>query len=272
MRIRVDGEWRVGSAVDLREDGVDPMGLAERIRDPGADAVVCPPPGDVHDHVGVLRAGMAFDLRDAAVAAGRSLGLCPPQAEAIERLDRRIAAISPPDPDLRAARKRAAEASEAVEALRERVARISGRLSEARDAGRATTELESELSDATRELSEAETDAAAARQALVAAEGRAAREQRTERLSLRDRRENRRREARSWLVERVEPALQRAVASLPVDVSAFDGVREYAGPARVAAMAVARVARLAAPVVLADSPFETAVRARAALDAPVVLV
>jgi hypothetical protein len=272
MRIRVDGEWRVGTALDLREDGVAATELAERIRDLDADEVVCPPPGTVHDHVGVVRAGMAFDLRDAAVAAGRSLGLCPPQAEAIEALDRQIAAISPPEPDLRAARKRAAEASEAVEALRERVARVSGRLSEARDAGRATDELEAELNETTRELSEAETEAAAARQALEAAERRAAREERAERLSLRDQRENRRRDARSWLVEQMEPALERAIASLPVDGVAFEGVCEFAGPARVAALAVVRVARLAAPVILADSPFETAVRARAALDAPVVLV
>jgi ABC-type transporter Mla subunit MlaD len=215
---------------------------------------------------------MELDRRAALIAAARSIGLQPPQAEAIAALETEIDAIEPADPDLSAARRRAAEAADSVEALRERVARLSGRLAEAREAGRDTESLEDSLDEATRQLTEAETAAAAARQALETAAERAAREKRAERLSLVDRRENRRREARDWLACEARERLGKALAGLPVAAGAPQVGPEAGIPAHVVALGVVRLARVQAPVIVRDSPFEEPLRARAALSAPVILM
>ena len=272
MKVRVGPVEREGQAVDLREAAVDPGTLAAAIADPGDRRVQAPPPGPLHERVGTIRPGMSLSLRCALTAAGRSRGMRAPQAPAIERLNREIAAIEPEHPDLRGARRRAAETGEELAGLEAQVERLSGRLAERRDAGAATADLEARLADLTRELTEAETEAIAAREALERAEERAeaARDAQERRLSLVDRRENRRREARSWFVDRLAGRFHRALAALPVDAepvapAAFDG------DPIAAALAAARIGAPAAPIVLVDSPFETAVAARAALGAPVIL-
>lgn len=270
-KVSPDVDPIVGQALDLRDAPIDAQRVLAGVRDPESETVVCAPPSAVHDHVGHIHEDMQLDRREALVAAARSRGLRAPQDPEIERLDRRIEAISPEEPDLRAARERAAEAGESVDTLRERVARLSGRLTEARETGRETADLAADLQAAIRELTEAETEAAAARQALDTAAERAARERRAERLSLVDRRDNLRRRARSWLVDRLEPRFETALASLPVE-STLDGPCEYSAPAHHAALAVARVARVRAPIVLFAAPFDRPVAARAALGAPVVLV
>lgn len=286
MRLHLAERTLVGTALDLGDvdtlavgsygDVSGPQEVAARleaaIEDPADPLLDCAPPSSVHRQVGVVREGMSFDRRRTLLDAARSIGLEPPQAEAIADLEARIEAISPEDPDLRATRKRAAEAAASVDALRERVARLSGRLEAAREADRESEELEAALTEATRELTEAETAAAAARQALEAAEERAARGRRAERLSLVDRRENRRREARDWLVDAAERRLETALASLPISMPG-GGVRTLPdGASPRVTLGILRVARVRAPVVLVDSPFECPLRARAALAAPVILV
>lgn len=160
------GDPIVGQAIDLRDTSVDAQRVLAGIRDSESETVVGPPPTAVHEHIGHIHEDMALDRREALIAAARSRGLQAPQDPEIERLDRRIAAITHEDPDLRAAWERAAEAGESVEALRERVARLSGRLTEARETGRETADLAADLQTEIRELSEDETEAAAARQAL----------------------------------------------------------------------------------------------------------
>lgn len=272
MRISGRGLDRVGGAIDLRGSGLAAADLDAAIGDPGNDLVSGAMPGPFHDYVGVIRPEMALDRRGALAAAGRTRGLSAPQAAAIERLDEEIAAIDPDAPDLQVARRRVADAGADLEALREQVERTSGRLAERRDAGRPTDDLEDRLADLTRELTEAETEAIAAREALSAAEAAAAeaRDAREQRLSLVDRRENRRREARQWFVDELAGPFERAVRALPIDAEpgapdSFDGTD------RDAALAIARIASVDAPIVVADAPFETAIAARAALDAPVVL-
>lgn len=276
MRIRTDEGVIVGQALDLRDSTVDVERIREALRDDTDPTIDCGPPAAIHDEIGTIREGMDLDVRAALVAAGRSLGLSTPFDDEIARLDAQISAIDADGPDLRSVRRRAASAGESVDTLRERVARIGGRLTAIREAGGETAEVEAALREATRELSEAETDAIAARQAMDAAErrARAARDRRADRLSLVDRRENRRRDARSWLVDRMAPRLETAMASLPVrDLEGGDGSPiGYDGPPRHLALGVLRLARVVAPVLLADSPFESPLRARAALDAPVVMV
>ncbi len=279
MRLHLGDGTIIGTAIDLRSAGLPgtgPGGVASRLEaaigDPADPLLDCAPPSSVHRQIGVVRGGMTFDRRRALLEAARSIGLEPPQAEAIADLDTRIEAITPEDPDLRATRKRAAETAASVEALRERVARLSGRLEAAREAGQVTEELKAALADATRELTEVETDAAAARQALATAEQRAARGRRAERLSLVDRRENRRREAREWLIEAAEGLVETALAALPgvPREGQIRGVQDGGSPR--SALGILRVARVTAPVVLVDACFDSPLRARAALAAPVILI
>jgi DNA repair exonuclease SbcCD ATPase subunit len=215
---------------------------------------------------------MDLALRCALAAAGRSRGLRAPQADTIERLNREIASIDPDVPDLREARRRVAEAGEDLASLEAQVDRLSGRLAERRDAGQSTADLEARLADRTRELTEAETEAIAAREALERAEerARAARDARERRLSLVDRRENRRREARSWFLDRLEEPFRRALAALPVEAEPTSPAT-FEDDSIAAALAVARLGDPRAPIVLIDAPFETAVAARGALTAPVIL-
>lgn len=272
MRVRVDETELVGQALDLRSCDVRAERLVAAVCDPGADRVVAPPPNPPHQQVGLIRPGMQFDCGSALVDAGRSIGLESPQSAEIARLDREIAAIEPEAPDLRAARQRAAEAGADVAALKEAVARTSGRLNARRDAGLPIAEVKQELAERTRELTEAETEAIAAEEALSRAESRAeaARDERAKRLSLVDRRENRRRDARQWFRSVLADRFERALGSLPVEAEPARP-SEFDGPDHEAALAIARIADLSAPIVIADGSFETAVSARGALDAPVLL-
>jgi hypothetical protein len=272
MRIGGPDEDRHGPAIDLRDRELSAEAVAAAIAEPEHDQVTCAPPEPIHEFVGVIQRDMSLDRRCALAAAGRSRGLRAPQADAIERLNDRIAEIDPDSPDLRAARRRVAETGSELEALRERVERTSGRLAERRATDRPTAELEERLADLTRELTEVETEAIAAREALSAAQAAAAeaRDAREERLTLVDRRENRRREARRWFCEALAASFERALTALPIDTTPA-APDSFDGPDRHAGLAIVRLARLSAPVVLVDPPFQTAVAARAALDAPVIL-
>ncbi len=272
MRVELAGIDQVGQAIDLSEVGVAADRIAAAIRDPNEPAITAAPPGPIHDHVGVIRSGMVLEVGPAVAAAGRSIGLESPQYEAIARLDREIEAIDPAYPDLRAARRRVAEAGADQASLEAAVERTSGRLNARREADLPTADLEERLRDLTRQLTEAETEAIAAREALATAERRAesARDARAERLSLVDRRENRRREARQWFLDVLGERFERALCALPVDVEPAPP-RDFDGSNRDAALAIARIADPATPLVVVEAPFQTAVQARASLGAPVLL-
>ena len=274
MKVALDGTIRQGQAVDLRDAPLDAARIVAAIRDPDGPLVSCPPPGPVHSFVGHVQPGIHFSLRAALAAAARSRAIRSEYDDAIDEIDRRIEAIAVEQVDLASARRRAASAGADVAALRERVARLRGRLEARREAGQGSDKAEADLRDAIATLSEAETDRLAAEQALAAAErdARAARDARDRRLSLVDERDNLARQARSALANREYPRFRRALASLPIEGRAGDGPGEFDGGPVAAALAVARIARLRAPVVLADGPFSTPVVARAALHASVVLV
>ncbi|MFB6268058.1 MAG: hypothetical protein ABEI31_10395 [Halodesulfurarchaeum sp.] len=271
MRVRVEGRTSRGRALDLRDADISLERVVSLVRDPAADAVQAPAPGPVHRHVGCIHPGMTLDPRGALVAAVRSLGVTSPHREEIRELEAEIAAISPEAPPLAPYRRQVAETGEDVDALREQVARASGRLEARREAGSDTADAEAALQDAVATLAEAETEHLAARQELRRAEEAARRawDARERRLSLSDRMDNLERRADAWLLEWGRPRLERALRSLPVAVPESP---LSDGPDHVLALGVARMAAFRAPVVLHRSPFRSASRARAALDAQVILV
>ncbi|WP_132059063.1 DUF7856 family protein [Halorussus amylolyticus] len=277
MRLRIGGEVRTGRAVDLRGVGVEPSAVAAAIRGDGSDASVsisCPSPGPVHEYVGVIRPEMTLSVRSALAAAARSRGHDAPQDDELASVRERLDAFDAHDSSdlaLADARRRVADASGAETEARERVATLQGRVQALRETNRDSERLrdaEAELADATRRLSDRETERIAAEQTLVRAreQARAVREDRRERLRLRDRADNLRRTAREHLAglvrEEFEAARERAPGDADSDGEATDSV--------ASALAVARIAALGAPVVVACDRFESAEAAARWLDAPVV--
>ncbi|WP_435180606.1 hypothetical protein [Halorussus sp. AFM4] len=282
MKVRLAGETRTGRAVDLRRvdrraaDGLTPAAVAAAVRDESRDrdrsadgsslVVDCSAPGPVHGHVGVVRAEMDLADRAALAAAARSRGHAAPQADDLAAVEDRLADLDAPAVDLKAARRRVAETSDATEELRERVASLRGRVRALRDAGADPTGAESDLADATRRLSEVETDRIAAQQALSRARERArdVRERRRERLRLADRADNLRRAARDHLADRLRDAVADAREAVPSEADLDESTET--------ALAVARVAATDAPVVLARDvgAFDDAAAAARWLDGPVI--
>jgi hypothetical protein len=216
----------------------------------------------LYEYVRVIAPGMALDRREALAAAARSRGVETSVDEDIESIRRRLSDHEASVPTLSDARRRVAETEAALEERRERVATLRGRV-QASDDDAVTDEYRTAI----RELSEAETEHLAATEALEDARSRArsARDERDRRLRLQDRLENRRREAQVELVESVRPAADEAVVSAP----GGDG-RTFADADSVtAALAVARVGTVHAPVALACRRFSDAAEATAWLEAPV---
>lgn len=283
MRVRVGGVERSGRAVDLRDVDVPPRVVLRAVRDPDDHRAACAPPKRVgeratrgaetlHDRVGHLHSETTVATVAAVAAAARTRGATTEYDGGLRAVAAELASLEVPDVDLAAARERVAETASDVDRLRERVARASGRVEARREGDGDAGDAEADLQSATRELADRETELHAAREALAAARRRAreARDARERRLGLEDRRDNLRRAARRALADRYADSFRRAVAALPVPGEpASPG--SFEGPDWAAACAVARLARPGAPLVVEDV-FEDAPRARAALDAPVLLV
>jgi len=290
--VETAGERLVGPAVDLRDRAgpakrIDPSTVAAAVRsetegggDDESDGVAgsestvvvgCSTPGAVHEHVGLVEPGMGLRIRTALAAAARSRGLSAPQDEELASLRDELTTVEVPAADTATARERLAGTESAVTAARERVAELRGRVETAREAGRDTAALRDELAAAARELSERETERAAAREALDRAERRAreARDARERRRRLGDRAANLERDARAHLVDACREEYAAAVAAVPGSDWSGDGDPFEADPVS-AALAIARVATLRAPAVLAVDRFEGPRAAADWLDAPVV--
>lgn len=282
MRVHLAGETWSGRAVDLTGHGLDPqrvlaaLGGCEGGERDGADhhgpdslRVDCSEPGAVHDAVGAVEPGMSVQRRVALAAAARTRGHRAPGAEGIATLEAKLAVEEPPDADTTSARKRLAAAGEERDRLRERVARLQGRVRALRETDADPADAEAELAEAVRQLSEVETEHAAAEERLARERRRTrgARDARERRLELEDRLGNARRAAREHLANEVREPFEEAVAAAPGGVTDPDG----AAPETVA-LAVYRVAAVAAPVVIAASPFPDPAAAADWLDAPVLEV
>jgi hypothetical protein len=287
------GEILAGRMFDAREwtfDGrahtLDAETLCRAIRGGGpvpedTPFVATVAPGPVHEYVARLDRGMSFDRRGALATLARSRGHASPHADRLVSLRSALATPEPPLPtELDDARRRAADAGAETDRLRERVATLRGRVTAHRERGDdAVTAAEADLSETMRRLSEVATERVAARQRLELLEtrARASRDRRERRLELEDRVGNLERDARRWLTARVWDSFRASVAALPQSFAADVGdvPGRYAGSSVAAALAVARLADVRAPVVVdADvaAPFGGPRATTAALDTPIVVV
>jgi len=296
VRVVVARQEFVGRAIDLRPrpTPIDGETAVAAVRRGGAEAgsdtdtgtdmaagdprvrVRCRPPGPVHEFVGHLAAETTVPLRRALAAAARSRGLSAPQDDALRDVRAELADCEVPSIERREARRRAAAAGDEVERLRERVATLRGRVETLRDLGREAEadEVAADLATAATRLSEVETERDAAAQLLAELEEREreARDVRERRLRLEDRAANLERAARRSLAASVYDRFQDAVRRLPGDAAPGDEPGAFSGDPVTAALAVAAVADVTAPVVLATRRFADASTAAARLDAPIIRV
>jgi hypothetical protein len=274
---RVDGEAVRGRAVTLDGD-LDPEAVARAVREGTASdgnvtvGVSARRPHPVHERVGCLRRGMGLHVRTALAGAARARGWTTEYDAELDRARAELAAFETGDAETRPARRIVASVSEETDRLRERVAAMRGRLRARAEHGLGDQPARERLEEAARELSEAETRATAARQTLDRRrrEARSVRDDLEERLKLEDEVANLERSARAALVERARDAYAAAVATAP------GGPTDPRDPFDVdpltAGLAVARLARFDAPVVVACDRFESVRVASQWLGAPVVEV
>lgn len=135
-------------------------------------------------------------------------------------------------------------------------------------------EAEADYREAIRELTEAETERIAAEQRLEGLRDRlrGARDARRRRFVLQDRVANLERAARESLAGAVYEEFAAAVAAMPGTGDPGEAPGEFEGDPVTAALAVARVAALDAPVVDATDRFPDAATAAKHLDAAVIRV
>lgn len=276
MRVHADGGVRSGRAVDCRSLDVDPTSLARAIRGESSPiTVACPEPTPVHEYVGVVRAGTSVPLRAALAVVARQRGLSAPQDDDIAAVEADLAALDPPSVDLSAPRERLAEAADAdADRLREKVAAHRGAVQARRELDADEAPARERLEDAAARLSEVETGRAAAEQAFerARADARRARDVRERCLRLQDRAGNLRRAAREHLAAELRADFVDALDAVPGEGRVSGRPASFEGDTVTAALAVARLADLRAPVVLATERFETPGAAARRLDSPVVLV
>jgi len=267
VKLCVRGTTYDGRVVDLRCRSVDGGAVAAAVRGerrlPAVDAPAATP---VYNYCGRVHPAMGLRTRTALAAAARTRGHETDHDDRIADLRRELAETVPTEPALPTARDTVDDGT--IAELREAAAAARGRL-EARVAVGADTEaVENTVREATRTLAERETERTAAEESRRQRRERAReyRDRRERRRRLADRLANRRRDARRALADRLSDRFASALSAVPgtTPTDPFDA------PAVPAALAVLRLARTEAPVVLETDHFRCPGAAADWLDAPVV--
>lgn len=267
----VAGDRHAGQAIDLRSYDLAPSQVAAAVTGADTDEITAtaPPPGPVYEYVGTIVPDRSYPVQAALAAAARARGLQSTHAAELSRLQADInrLGVDVPTPEATAAKRTIAEQD--LEALTDRLATLRGRIEEQRRTGDADAALVEKYRDLAATLSEQRLETAAARQEQDRERAAAAelRDRLERRLRLEDRKHNLERQARRELADRLERQFDRAVAGVPGPAQRAESAGDT-----TAALAVARLAPIWAPVVVACDRFETPVAARAALDAPVLLL
>ncbi|MDS0279025.1 hypothetical protein NDI85_14590 [Halomicroarcula sp. S1AR25-4] len=267
MRLTVGGTTYEGRVVDLRGRAVDGATLAAAVRgDRCLPAVASADPPPVYDYCGHVHAAMGLRTRTALAAAGRSRGYETPHDDAIDELREQLASSDPDAPSLPSVRDDVSRSTLADQ--REAAATQRGRLEARRTLGVDTDAAEQAVREATRTLSERETERVAAEESRRRRRelARAYRDRLAERRQLADALANRQRDARECLVDRLHDryvaALEAVPGSRPTDPFEASPV--------TAALAVLRIARTEAPVVVGTDCFADPTAAADVLDAPII--
>lgn len=266
MRLRVRGTVYEGRAVDLRTRAVDGAAMAAAVRGERTLPVTEADATPVYDYCGHVHPEMGLQTKTALAAAARSRGRETVHDGGIADLREELSAEPRSAPDLPPAREPVP--SSTIAELRERAASQRGRLQARERLGAASDETEDALRETARRLTERETERTAAEERRKRRRelAREYRDRLADRRRLADRLANRRRDAREALVEQFRDQFRSALESVPGPTPSdpFDA------PPVTAALAILRVARTPAPLVLEVDRFETPAAAAETLGGPVV--
>lgn len=279
MICRIGDVVRCGRVVSI-EQSVDPATVVDSVRSAASDseaavAVSAATPQPIHDNVGYLHHGIGLRIRTALARAGRSRGLTTPYDEALRDRRNELNSFTDHCDPVEPYRRKLAETREETETLREEVAAARGRLQAEQEGESEPTDTASALENAIRRLSEVETSAVAARQQLERARtnAREQRDRRERKRELEDKIANLERRARSHLVETLRNEYETALSQVPEHTNIPQTANDpFAAESLPAALAIARVADLSAPLVLACDCFESARTASEWLDVSVLQI
>jgi hypothetical protein len=135
-----EGDGDGGTPTPAGRPALNPETVLAAVRgtDPvGGVRVECPPPGPVHEYVGLVGREPTLNLRGALAAAARSRGHVAPNRETLRRARqtlREFETASDVTGAIDEAKRRVAEASEREATLRERVSTLRGRVVALREA------------------------------------------------------------------------------------------------------------------------------------------
>lgn len=276
FEVRWKGTVHRGPAIDLGND-VDPEAMGDSVAGDGPFDVRCQSPGPVHDYVGVVTEPCSISVRSALAVAARSRGIHAPMDEEIETVETHLVEmgqVGDPRRAISAAQRRIAEANEREQKLSERVQTLHGRLRALGERDEPVEKTEAALEAATRGLSETETERMASEERLQQRR-RSAREQRNQqerRLRLHDKLDNLKRAARDHHAEAVDDNFADALQVVPGMGRPEGDPCDYEGDSITAALAIARVADVRAPIVVACDRFTDAGTASDCLEAPVIKI
>lgn len=275
MKLRVNGQTYRGEAVDLRAvDDVSAAELVEAIRAADATTVRCPTPSPIHEHVGLVSETRALSVRGALASVARTRGHSAPQDEEIAWIRDALADWEPETEtaDLERCRKQLTTAGSEEEGLSERMSELRGQIKLLRRRNEPTDEVLAELREIGKQLSSASTERLAAEQALERERKRARelRDTREQRLEQQDRVANLERQARSHLASKLYDEFRAAVRAVPGAARPGSDPSEYDGDSATAALAIAKLATLSAPIVLDCDRFPSADAAQQRLQTPVI--
>lgn len=267
MKLRLDGATYRGDVVDVRTRAVEGSALAASVwGDQRLPAVACPSPSPVYAYAGHVHPSMGLRTRTALAAAARSNGHETPQDDAIVDRRERLAKLNTTPPDLPDPVDPVPAST--IDGLQEAVATHRGRLTAREEIGSDPEAARTALREAATQLSEQRTRRTAARETreLRREQARAYRDVREQQRRLSDELGNLERSARATLVDRCTAAFAEAVKRVPGPTpdDPFD-----ADPV-TAALAVLRVAKTPAPVVLETDRFASPTAASETLDAPLI--
>lgn len=275
IRVRIRSAVYEGPVLRIPQP-VSPPAVVDAVRGDGPPHVDVSgaSPGPVHSHVGFIHDGMGLRHRTALARAGRTRGMETPYdgelATLREKRERLDEAIDGEQSSTAATHREQIAATDAeVSTLREAVASARGKLEVCRANDLETASAAEELRNTISELSERETEHHAARELLDRSQSnrRAKRDRLEERFRLTDRIANLERQARAFIVDDLHETYCEAFRRIAV----LSPPKEPFESSPVdAAIAIASIADLSAPIVLVADRFEDPANARAVLEVPII--
>ena len=261
-----------GPTIDLTAYNITPNDVLTALHTNSPEiSISTTSPGPVHDRLGCVHEEKSYQIRSALAAVARQRGYTTAYDSQLERVQERLSSIDLTEVTFDHEHQRLAQ-KDNIEQLQEEISALRGRIQELRQQNKDPEGKIQQLQQQAGELSAKQTKYTAAKQALEQKQKqlRDMRDKREKRLKLQDKQQNLRRKSRRVLARKIRPQFIRSLDSIPGEYELSDTPGTVETGETTAALAIYRLSRSSAPVVLASSRFPNLTAATAALDAPVI--